>query len=562
MNYIKHLFFLFFVVILCAVGFATTSNQHKIDSLKKVLFLKNDDLTIQEEGKILSDIANYYLEIGDVNNSKMYNWRSLKIFYELKNYRNVSKVLLDFGLIELKSNQFDKAIRFCFASQEVLEIAKSEFSDSDYKFYQGMILMNIGIIYEQTKNYNQALSYLHESHENLIKGGVDSTYMAVSHANLGMTYGGLEQFNLAKKHYKKAVTYYGETGLDKYYKAIAYNNLGDAYFEEGNHKKALTYYNKSLSYFRNNDKFLSNHAAVLVSIADNYLELNDVINAGNYLDQAIIVASKEGGGRFIEHIYEFKVKFYTKINNPQLALDNLKVLDEIKDSIYHPKIIANIARYQKDYDFKKIKKENQLKSQYLEQKQLLGMYKWYTFTGVFFVLFLILILLFYRQKHKIRLKNMALKNYKSEQEQLSDKIKFKNNQLTNYAMYIVKKNEFLEGIKEEIDNIKIASKSASDINSLSSLVNLHINSVRDRKEFEIRIEKENQDFYYKLQNNFPNLSEKDKKLCSLLLLELSSKEMAALLNVSVGSVEKSRHRLRKKLSVDSEISLSKFLNNL
>jgi DNA-binding CsgD family transcriptional regulator len=156
----------------------------------------------------------------------------------------------------------------------------------------------------------------------------------------------------------------------------------------------------------------------------------------------------------------------------------------------------------------------------------------------------------------------VLENYKSEQELLSDKIKFKNNQLTNYAMYIVKKNEFLEEIKEEIDNVKGSSNDDIQINPLSTLINQHINNSKDRKDFEIRIERENQDFYFKLQKNFPNLSEKDKKLCSLLLLELSSKEMSALLNISVGSVEKSRHRLRKKLDIDSDISLSSFLNNL
>jgi DNA-binding CsgD family transcriptional regulator len=422
--------------------------------------------------------------------------------------------------------------------------------------------MNIGIVYQQTKNYNQALTYLHESHENLLKAEVDSSYMAAIYTNLGTTYGRLEQFDLVKEYCEKALSIYGDSEIDNYYKTIVYTNLGNAYFLEKNYSKSLDYYNQSLNYYKDQDIFLDNYAAILASIADVYLEIEDTKEARNYLDQAIFISNKNNGDLLIEHIYQSNVKYYTKINKPQLALNNLKTLNNLKDSRYHPEVIANVARYQKDHDLKKIKRESQLKVHFLEQKQLLEVYKWYAFAAIFFVLLLILLLFIYRQKNKIRLKNMVLDNYKSEQEILSEKIKFKNNQLTNYAMYIVKKNEFLEEIKEEIDNVKTTSNNTVNINPLSTLVNQHINNSKDRKDFEIRIEKENQDFYFKLQKNFPSLNENDKKLCSLLLLELSSKEMAALLNISVGSVEKSRYRLRKKLAIDTEISLSKLLNNL
>ena len=95
-----------------------------------------------------------------------------------------------------------------------------------------------------------------------------------------------------------------------------------------------------------------------------------------------------------------------------------------------------------------------------------------------------------------------------------------------------------------------------------SLIIQQLNAAKDKKEFEILVVKESSEFYYKLDKMFPDLSEKNKKLCSLLLLNLTSKEIATLLNISPASVEKSRHRLRKKMDLNAEVNISEFLNNL
>jgi tetratricopeptide (TPR) repeat protein len=561
MKHLKSILLFSFGFILSSGAIWASPNNNRIDSLKKVLSTQND-LSLEKRGEILSGISKSYLQMGDVKNAKAYNWKSLEIFRQLKNHKSTAKVLLDLGINEFEMSRYDEAIRFYFEAEEVLKIGEHQLSENIYKLYHGMILMNIGIIYQETKNYSQALTYFHESLDNLIDAKADSSYMATCYTNLGTTYGALEQFDLVKKYCEKALAYYGGSEIEEYYKTIVYTNLGNAYILKKDYEKALEYYNQSLEFYKNQDRFSKSYAAILASISDVYMDLNKLDKAKNYLDRAISVSVTGEDSLYMEHIYQTNVKYYTKINNPLLALENMKILNKIKENNYHPEVIANIASYQKDFALKKIEKENELKVISLEREQLLETYKWYGFGCVCIVLLLIASFFVYRQKNKIKLKNLALENYKIEQEQFTEKLKFKNNQLTNYAMYIVKKNEFLEEIKGEIDTIKSVSDDKESITPLSTLINQHINNSKDRKDFEIRIEKENQDFYFKLQKNFPTLNENDKKLCSLLLLELSSKEMAAILNISVGSVEKSRHRLRKKLAVDSEISLSKFLNNL
>ena len=70
------------------------------------------------------------------------------------------------------------------------------------------------------------------------------------------------------------------------------------------------------------------------------------------------------------------------------------------------------------------------------------------------------------------------------------------------------------------------------------------------------------DFFKKLEARYPQLSYKDKMLCAYLKMNLISKEIAPLLNISVRGVEISRYRLRKKLNLDEKTNLADFLQKI
>ena len=70
-----------------------------------------------------------------------------------------------------------------------------------------------------------------------------------------------------------------------------------------------------------------------------------------------------------------------------------------------------------------------------------------------------------------------------------------------------------------------------------------------------------ENYLKRLGEQFPALTVSDKKLCAYLKMDLSSKDIAPLLNMSYRSVEMSRYRLRKKLNLDREVNLTEFLQN-
>ena len=120
-------------------------------------------------------------------------------------------------------------------------------------------------------------------------------------------------------------------------------------------------------------------------------------------------------------------------------------------------------------------------------------------------------------------------------------------------------------MKTGIENLKSKPEGSlkyGDLNALKVQIIDNLNIDKERKFFYKYIKKINNTFYKNLDKKYPNLTENEKKLCSLLRLKLSSKEIASILNITPKSVEVNRYRLRKKMNFKKNDRLSKQLRKL
>ena len=101
-----------------------------------------------------------------------------------------------------------------------------------------------------------------------------------------------------------------------------------------------------------------------------------------------------------------------------------------------------------------------------------------------------------------------------------------------------------------------------DVSKVVKLINKNLNTTDDWKLFEEAFNNTDKDFIKKLKTNHPNLTSNDLRLCTYLRLNLSSKEIAPLLNISLRSVEVKRYRLRKKMNLPHEASLTNYILSL
>lgn len=145
---------------------------------------------------------------------------------------------------------------------------------------------------------------------------------------------------------------------------------------------------------------------------------------------------------------------------------------------------------------------------------------------------------------------MKLKNEKLQQE-----IESKTRELSTSTMNIVKKNELLSTIKQELLNFK----ESNGIKPVLKIINKNLAKTNDWELFEEAFNNADSDFLKKVKNLHPNLTPNDLRMCAYLRLNLSSKEIAPLLNISARSVEIKRYRLRKKMNLGHQSSLVEYI---
>jgi phosphate/sulfate permease/DNA-binding CsgD family transcriptional regulator len=170
-------------------------------------------------------------------------------------------------------------------------------------------------------------------------------------------------------------------------------------------------------------------------------------------------------------------------------------------------------------------------------------------------------------KYSLKIENfeISLEDYKVKQNDLDKELKFRQSEMVTMAMNIIQKNEFLSSLKSEIIEIKSSVKdpeARQAFNRLSLMISQNLSIDRDREKFQMHINEQNSNFLRLLSEKYPSITENEKRLTVLLRLNLSSKEIASILNISPKSVEMNRYRLRKKLKVSPKVNLSDFIRDL
>jgi ligand-binding sensor domain-containing protein/DNA-binding CsgD family transcriptional regulator len=167
---------------------------------------------------------------------------------------------------------------------------------------------------------------------------------------------------------------------------------------------------------------------------------------------------------------------------------------------------------------------------------------------------------------EIHLKKEAEANEKQiiqlEHEKLQAELAGKSRELANSAMSLVYKNELLQKLSQEIAKLKDDSGlriPEEQQRKIQNVITEGMNDNRDWNLFEHSFNEAHDSFFKKLKAQHPDLVPNDLKLCAFLYMNMSSKEMASLLNISLRGVEIRRYRLRKKLNVPHDKNLVEFL---
>jgi DNA-binding CsgD family transcriptional regulator len=145
-----------------------------------------------------------------------------------------------------------------------------------------------------------------------------------------------------------------------------------------------------------------------------------------------------------------------------------------------------------------------------------------------------------------------------QNEKLATEVEAKTSKLMFSAVQMAHKNEILTDIKQDLQHLE--EEPERKLRQLVRKLERELMSEDYWEEFNLYFNQVNQDFARAILENHPQLTQNDLRMCSLMRINLSTKEIASLLNISTRGVEKSRYRLKKRLGLSGQDDLAKYIN--
>ncbi|MFZ4704870.1 MAG: tetratricopeptide repeat protein [Bacteroidales bacterium] len=465
-------------------------------------------------------LANMYL--GNYPEAVDYILKSLRYWERIKYTPNVWNCNELLGNIYINLKVFDKALYYHRIALKVRNDAiKISFPDGrgirgDNKLGLAYSYNNIAEVYLNLHNYDSAYYYALKSMKIKIeKNSYASTNdVANSEANLGKIYGKLQKYDSAFLLLNKAANTYKDLQNKSSYGEALYG-IGNLYFDLKNYSKAKENYEAGLN---------------------NAIEVGDKSNI-------------KTGYILLSDLYKAKHDY-------QKSLDFFNSYSGMKDSIFDEERSNAIEELQIKYEVDK-------KQQKIESQELTIAHKKRQFTYsliggslilLFAIGFIVLVLKNKRQKEILLQK---------EAENLRKDLELKNRELVCNVSNIYTKNMVIRKVAKTL-SISMSNFKEANMELIRDIISELKQNMDETswKEFEYRFSKVHESFYKTLDDKFPELTHAERKVCAMLKLNMSSKEIASITMTLPESIDTTRSRIRKKLGLEKDENLTEFLNKL
>lgn len=520
------------------LAFATESSLHKAQ-----WFQQNGRLRMEQNEHSL---AEYFL------------LRSIDLYQSAKTSDSLGLPFLRLAINAQVRNEYDRATLYAIQALKVFEANQDS-------FHLAKTREELGYIYQDQLETERALG-LFESNLAYYRTVKDTAGIASAYGNIAMCHYDLEQNPLALAELDTSLALFKTIG-DAEGVSESYNNIALPYIELGQFDQALEYLDSSKALFEqiNDTRQLS---IMLYNIAAVKQEQGKIKEAQVLFEEAYALDKKHKipfAG--IDYHWNMHTIFAEK-GDFETALDHFYTFTELRDSMFTDRKMRNIQELQFRYDSEKKEQELYEKSQEVKlltrDKQL---NRTRTFALVLLLLTVAVSLLFIiyrtRAKHKRNLliaqKEEEITRFKlaAAQEKLAEN----NVKLEEFTKNLLEKNWLVSEMEEQIGRLKDLSKEeeADKARKLEELLNLKILTEEDWQQYKSLFTGVYPEFMPGIDQRFPFLTEGEKRFLMLLKLGVSSREMAAILGVSQGSIRVSRYRIRKKMKLEESQKLEEII---
>ncbi|TRW27478.1 tetratricopeptide repeat protein [Flavobacterium zepuense] len=469
--------------------------------------------------------------------------------------------------------------------------------------------INIGSNYYAMHDYGEALNYYMEGYKNAVKN-LEPKYEMLVLNNIAVLYSEEKNYDKAKMYFEKA---YNTAKEIKDYKNLGLYalNLGNVANQTNDPVKARKYILEGIGYLKDNKEthFLMQ---ANISLAENDLLLGKTVQARSEAQDIYKQLDKPEFKNDRMWLLVLIAKTYTKEQNYNEAITtvqkvfNLNPDVETKADLY--RLLSKIYYKQQSYEtairykdlvitldstltkirntrifenskvkFEILNYQNQIAH---NQEKISAERKIFLSVLLIVIAIVIIVILMLRQKKAIAEKNqhiavLQLEKEKSdklllekqitasrfEKEQLQGEVESGNRKLSSKALYLSSRNELIEDILEYLSKKPKFSKDPVLSTHIQSLKN-HLRSDNEWEDFIAHFENVNQGFLMRLKELHPGLSANDTRFIAYVYMNLSTKEIAYILNITLVAARKRKERITAKMEIPKDVELFDYISSI
>ncbi len=516
----------------------------------------------QQQISALLGLGRYYYVLGNFAQAIHQSQQALNIARPLKDTARIASLYNGMGYMIFNQGKYGEALDTLFIGLRLNESLQDSLAIHKSKF-------NIANVYVMNDNPRQALNYFLACANYFEQPNL----LAKCWLNLGATYPDIQQYDSSFYYYQLASDYY-KSQDDDYHLAKVLDGQGQNMLDQQEYQAAITYYQQALQL---NEAIESQHGIALNyrDLGTAFTQLGQFERALDYLNKAVELSQEIDAPQELMTHYEALAETYATQGNYAQAYDYRLKYFEIYQEVYNQEKEQQMAELETEYELDKKEKAIALQAQEIEllaqQNTIAGYQRWGLIVG--FLLTAALAGVWYnrqrlkhQQERKLLEKDQLLsqeriRSSELAQQQLRQELDFKNRELTTHALHLGQKTELLEEVKDKINDIWAVAnpRSQTELKQLKQLIRGDQMIENDWNSFIQHFKEVHPDFSQKLSTVASELTSNEIRLAMMLKMNLSSKEIASLVNISPEGVKKARYRLRKKLNITSEENIQEYI---
>ena len=468
---------------------------------------------------------------------------ALKYFEESDLGTSIAKTKFNIANVLTEKGNMEMALQYYL---EGLDHFKQE------KDHRSVIIayMNIGIHLRKMKNYEEAKHYYRKG-INLAKAERIFILLPDLYQNMGVNYNEANQPDSAFIYFRRSISD-SLSAVKPIILAKSYLNMGITYSLKGQLDSSKIYFEKSLSICEDNN--------IKRGELKNRINLAFLQVKKSAYDEAI-QALRPLLSENITHedkrdIYENLSLSYKRKGKFKQAFLYQEMCFNLQDSLLNESLQKQIIETERKYQTKIKDKEIIYLNELMKKNKFIG----YATIGILLLIILLLLLtiLWFRRRKAILRKEKQLEIY--EKRMLETELEKQNRELASNLLYLSSVQNTVEQVKNELKTI-IKNKPALKNNDFTTVFGyLDTHSDHNRwGEFYERFDEIHSDFLKKLTNLHPNLTASEIRICVLLKLNISTKDVCFLTSRSLRTIENIRYRMRKKMGLEKDLGLVQYI---